>query len=85
MQERVQVAADLAKENLWRPSLFRLALSRNCIPKHAVHMRDKDGRTLLHVVGWVIGQLATDSLSKKYEVQLEGMLRNSTIVMKKYL
>ena len=89
LEERFIVAAALATENIWRPALFRLALSRNCIPNLAVHMRDSGGRTLLHIVARVIGSIAADSANNKDNMRdasaLEGMSRNSTIVMQKYL
>lgn len=84
LEERFQVAIHLAKTNMSRPALFRLALSRDCIPKLAVHMRARDGRTLLHVVAWVIGLLAQADEDYGRDA-LEGMSRRSTTVIPKYL
>ena len=89
LEERVEVAADLVKIDIWRPALFRLALSRNCIPNLAVNVRDSCGQTLLHIVAWVIGSIAAESVNGKGNRRnasaLEGMSRNSTIVTHKYL
>ena len=89
LEERVEVAADLSRLNIWKPALFRLALSRNCIPKPALHMRDSVGRTLLHHVAWIIGSIAAKSANNKGNKidasALEGTSRNSTIVIQKYL
>ena len=89
LEERVEVAADLVRINNWRPALFRLALSRNCIPNRAVHVRDSGGQTLLHIIARVIGSIAAESVngkgSRRNASALEGMSRNSTIVIHKYL
>ena len=89
LEERFEVAAGLSRLNIWEPALFRLALSRNCIPKPALHMRDSAGRTLLHHVAWVIGSIAAESANNKGNKidasALEGTSRNSTIVIQKYL
>ena len=89
LEERFQVASGLAKLHIQRPDLFRLALSRNCIPKNAVHMTDRYGQTLVHVVAWVIGSIAAESVNGKGNRRnasaLEGMSRNSTIIIHKYL
>lgn len=89
LEERFEVAVGLARVNIWRPALFRLALSRNCIPKFAVHMRDSGGKTLLHIVAWVIGSIAAESANEKGNMRdasaLEGMSRISTIVIQKSL
>ena len=83
------MAVYLAKTNVWTPVLFRFALSRNCIPKLAIHMRDRYGWTLVHEVAWVIGSIAAESVNGKGNnwnaSALEGMSRNSTIVIHKYL
>lgn len=84
LEERFQVAADIVKTNRWSPSLFRLALSRSCIPKLAVHMRDRDGRTLLHVVAWVIGASCSERHSWLRDT-IKGMSSNSTTAIPKYL
>ena len=77
LEERVEVAADMAKVDMGRPALFRLALSRNCIPNPAVHVRDSGGQTLLHTVAWVIGAIAAESVNgkgnKRDASALEGM------------
>lgn len=77
LEERLEVAADLVRIDIWRPALFRLALSRNCIPNLAVHVRDSGGQTLLHIVAWVIGSIAAESANgkgnKRDASALEGM------------
>ena len=84
LEERFQVAAGLAEANPWEPASFRLALSRNCIPRLAVHMRDRDGWTLVHIIAWVIGRLTSFSRDDRMGEDFEGMSRNSTIAIQKY-
>ena len=88
LEERFRVAVGVAKKNEHQPFLFRLALSRNCIPKLAVHMRDRDGQTLVHVVAWVMGRITgrpTWYNGSKKNALLEGMSHHSTTVTPKYL
>ena len=76
LEDRVEVAANIVKMNTWSSDVFRLALSRNCIPNLAVHVRDSGGQTLLHTVAWAIGYIQAEPADCKsnegYATALEG-------------